>query len=262
MHNVTTKESSLWNNDKGGHMRKIKISLLHLLLQAGNISNNMRLIEEYVLKEAENGSQLIVTPELAVSGLQFKHLIGCDWISEQPNEWMKELAMKMKPYRTTVLIGSPEREGPFLFNSVFVLGQEGKIIGKQRKFNSIIDDWSSPGEEIEVFDLGGVKIGIMICADAYIPSIADKIYQKGAEIIVAPSSWGPGLYGPEGEWEQRSVQTGLPVFVCNRTGEDRSVSFWEAESAVILNGQKIFLHKSRESTVLTFEWNVEERKII
>ncbi|MGE7185438.1 nitrilase-related carbon-nitrogen hydrolase [Peribacillus sp. NPDC006672] len=80
------------------------------------------------------------------------------------------------------------------------------------------------------------EVGIMICADPYTKDIAYNLFEKGAEILNAPSSWGPGLHGPEGEWEQRSLETGLPVIVCNRTGEDKIVRFWDAESMIIKKG--------------------------
>jgi predicted amidohydrolase len=78
-----------------------------------------------------------------------------------------------------------------------------------------------------------VNIGVLICADAYTKNIADTLLAKGAEILAAPSAWGPGIHGPNGEWEQRSIDTELCLFVCNRTGEDETVTFWEAESQII-----------------------------
>lgn len=102
----------------------------------------------------------------------------------------------------------------------------------------------------------------MICADAYTSKIADALLAKGAEIIVAPSSWGPSLHGPNGEWEQRTFDTGLPLFVCNRTGEDETVTFWGAESMIIKNGKRLLSHKLIQSTILTFDWDVENMELI
>ena len=116
--------------------------------------------------------------------------------------------------------------------------------------------------DIETIDLENVKIGILICADAYTKSVASTLLAKGAEILVAPSAWGPGLYGPNGEWEQRSIDTGLCLFVCNRTGEDETVTFWEAESLIIKNGKRLLSHKSKKSAILTFDWDLEKMDLI
>ncbi len=242
----------------GAIMRKIKVALLHLLPIAGDIEKNQRLIETAVKQAADQQVDWIITPELAVSGLQFSQKIGTQWIKQQPDEWMTSFFAYVQSLNTTVFLGCPERsETGELYNSMFVINHDGQLIGKQRKIASI-DDWSTSGTSIEPIDMGNVKIGVLICADAYTPNIADTFLHKGAEILIAPSSWGPGLHGPNGEWEQRSKDTGLCVFVCNRTGEDESIPFWEAESLVIKNGKRLLTHQSKQSAILTFEWDLEK----
>ncbi|WP_260621109.1 carbon-nitrogen hydrolase family protein [Priestia aryabhattai] len=244
-------------------MKGIRIALLHLLPMAGNIKYNQNLIERVVKQVADKNVDLIITPELAVSGLQFSKKIGTDWISQQPDEWMTHFLSLIKSINTNVLLGCPEKsKDEKLYNSVFVINKDGEVIGKQRKFTSIIDDWSTSGDFIEPIKVGDVNIGILICADAYTKNIADELLAKGAEILVAPSSWGPGLCGPNGEWEQRSIDTRLPLFVCNRTGEDETVTFWEAESLIIKNGKRLLSHKSRQTAILIFEWDLENKDLI
>ena len=247
---------------EGTILRKLRIALLHLLPIAGDIRKNQKLIEKAVTLAAANNVDWIITPELAVSGLQFSNRIGTNWIQQQPDEWMTHFCSVVKTINTTVFLGCPERsENGDLYNSVFVINRNGEIIAKQRKI-SVIDNWSKSGDSIEPIDVGNVKIGVLICADAYTKNIADTFFEKGAELLIAPSSWGPGLHGPNGEWEQRSVDTGLCLFVCNRTGEDETVPFWEAESKVIKDGKSLLLHKSKQSAILTFDWDLEKMDLI
>ena len=244
-------------------MRKIKVALLHLLPIAGDIQYNQDLIERAVKLAAGNNVDWIITPELAVSGLQFSRKMGTDWISVQPDKWMIHFCALVQSIKTNVFLGCPEKsEDGELYNSVFVINRDGKLIAKQSKISTISDGWCQSGTSIETIDMEGVKVGIMICADAYTDKMASTLFAKGAEMLVAPSSWGPGLHGPNGEWEQRSIDTGLPVFVCNRTGEDETISFWEAESMIIKNGKRLLSHKSVQSAILTFEWNVEKMDLI
>ncbi len=77
-------------------------------------------------------------------------------------------------------------------------------------------------------------------------------------MLVSPTSWGPGIHGPNGEWEQRTHETGLPLIVCNRTGAEKTLDFWNAPSLVIQNGQRLLTHISRKSAVLTFNWDFDE----
>lgn len=254
----------MFKDQKGGVMlKKIRIALLHLLPIAGDIQYNQELIERAVKLATDKKVDWIITPELAVSGLQFSRKIGTDWIKKQPDEWMNHFRTLVKSLNTNVFLGCPEKsdEGE-LYNSVFVINRGGDLIGKQRKVATLSDGWCHSGPTIETIDLEGMKVGVMICADAYTDKVARALLAKGAELIVAPSSWGPGLHGPEGEWEQRSIDTELPLFVCNRTGEEETITFWEAESMIIKNGKRLLSHKSIQSAILTFDWSVEKMDVI
>jgi N-carbamoylputrescine amidase len=95
----------------------------------------------------------------------------------------------------------------------------------------------------------------LVCADAFTPGIAGSLKRSGAQLLISPSSWGPGLHGPNGEWEDRSRETGVPLIVCNRTGTDRTLDFRKAQSLVVKNGERLLTHSSERSAVLTLDWD-------
>ncbi|MFZ3013113.1 MAG: carbon-nitrogen hydrolase family protein, partial [Nitrospira sp.] len=76
---------------------------------------------------------------------------------------------------------------------------------------------------------------------------------EGAQMFVSPASWGPGLHGPNGEWEQRTHETGLPLIVCNRTGAEKTLDFWKAPSLVVKDGMRVLTHISERSAIRTFD---------
>ena len=151
----------------------------------------------------------------------------------------------------------PERDSGRLYNSVFVINPRGEIIGKHRKINVRSDSlsWSSPGEVVVPLQCDGMKVGLLVCADAFTPGIAGTLKSKGAQILVSPASWGPGIHGPNGEWEKRTRETDLPLIVCNRTGAEKTLDFWKAPSLVVKNGRRLLSHTSQQSAVLIFDWN-------
>jgi len=241
----------------------LKIAMLHLNSIAGEVDHNRRLIERGIDTALRAGATWIITPETAVSGLQFTHLIGTSWIEPQPDAWSLELGRRVSAAGAYLFLGQPEQgEDGLFYNTVFVLGGGKGTIGSQRKMIVHSDGWSSFGEEIKPVDIDHIRVGIMICADAYTNKVADRHLSQGVQVLVAPSAWGPGLYGPEGEWEQRSRETGLPVFVCNRTGEDKTVKFWEAESLVIHRGKRLLTHRTQRSEALVFEWDFTAQRLI
>ena len=98
----------------------------------------------------------------------------------------------------------------------------------------------------------------MVCADSYKNDVPQLLKDNGAEILVSPASWGPGGCGPDGEWEQRSLDTGLPVIVCNRSGIERAdLDFREATSVVTQDGKRVLNGISDGSVVLGFDLDVD-----
>lgn len=239
----------------------LKIALLHLAPRAGDISYNRDLIERAVRHAAMLNCSWIVTPELAVCGHSFASVIGTEWIMVQPDLWMQKIIQLAAELRVCVFLSVPERDptNNCLHNSVFVIDSHGKIAGRHRKINMLrigSEAWSTPGDDLQPISIGGEwKIGVMICADAYSPHIPQDLSRKGANVLVSPAAWSPGPHGPNGEWERSTADTGLTLFVCNRTGTDAAVDFTQGESVVALAGRRVFSASSKSSTAFTFTWN-------
>lgn len=240
-------------------MKVGKIALLHLETVPGAIERNRYLIVEAIKHAAGKGAEWIVTPELAVCGLQFANVVGTDWIQPQPDPWMQQVCRLVSLLKRTVFLACPERDGSRLYNTVFVIGPTGEILGKHRKINVVSDSlaWSSPGDRVVPIECNGIKVGVLICSDVYTSNIARALKFEGAQMLVSPASWGPGIHGPNGEWEQRTHETGLPLIVCNRTGAEKTLDFWKAPSLVVKDNVRLLSHTSKRSAVLTFNWDFE-----
>src|SRR5262245_35070777 len=186
-------------------MRSGRMALLHLATVPGAVERNQSVIVEAIKHAAGIGAEWIVTPELAVCGLQFPRLIGTDWIKPQPDPWMQQVCQLVKDLKRTVFLACPERDSDMLYNSVFVIDAHGEIVGKHRKINVASDSlsWSSPGSDVTPIECDGIKVGLLVCSDAYTSNIARALRFGGAQILVSPASWGPGIHGPKGEGEQR-----------------------------------------------------------
>jgi N-carbamoylputrescine amidase len=161
--------------------------------------------------------------------------------------------------KLTILFGHAESEtSGQLYNIAVMVDPDGKIIGRHRKLNTIAEQWAEPGKRAEAVDSNGLAVGIMVCADAYTDEVAQKLRAQGARLLVSPAAWGQGRCGPRGEWEQRSLKTGLPLIVCNRTSSETKLDFTHAESVFIKDGGKILSHHSKRSAVLTFDLDLKE----
>jgi len=106
------------------------------------------------------------------------------------------------------------------------------------------------------------QVGLLICADAYSPGIAQSLKAQGAQLLVSAAAWGPGFHGPSGEWERCTRDTGLPLLVCNRTGVDRTLSFTGAQSVVVKDGKRLVAFASERSAICMIDWDVERQDVV
>jgi omega-amidase len=248
-------------------MDPLRIALLHLAPLAGDLAYNQRLVEQGVAIAAKAGAKWIVTPELATTGYTFAETIGTDWIAIQPDPWLKHMCDVARRHEVAIFIGHVERDQDTntLHNSVFTIAANGELLRQHRKINTLrigSEAWSTPGVDATVVELHPYgKVGILVCADACSPGIAAHLKANGARLLVSSAAWAPGLHGPDGEWERITELTGLPLFVCNRTGDDKIMSFARAESVVAHHGRRLVSMTSTQSAAFLIEWNLRAENL-
>jgi len=245
----------------------LRIALLHLAPIPGDLAQNRRLVETAVTAAARLGAAWIITPELIVTGYTFADRIGTEWILPQPDPWMAHMSRLAARLRITLFLSCPEqdRTSRKLYNSLFVITANGTIAGAHRKIHTLkvgSEAWSSPGTQAVAIPVPPfTRIGLLICADAFTSSIARNLQAQGAQLLVSSAAWAPGHHGPNGEWEQCTSDTGLPLIVCNRTGPDRTLDFSKAESVVAKDGRRLLSLSSARSAIFTIEWDIEARTL-
>ncbi|MEO0367716.1 MAG: carbon-nitrogen hydrolase family protein [Pseudomonadota bacterium] len=250
----------------------LKIALLHLELKYADLESNTSLMERGIALAARHGADWVLTPELALTGYRFDLELGTEWIPFGPDQYVERIQEVAKSNDVVVFLGHLEKvestitpdAGDSLFNTVFVINNDGDIVGRHQKLNviPIAEDWSTPGTEASVLNIDGHKVGLLTCADAWPAKHAEALKVKGAEIILSNASWAPGEYGPSDSWENRSKETGLPLFVNNRTGIERGFDLTAAQSALSYQGERLFSHSSPNSKVLLIDWNHAEKEVV
>lgn len=244
----------------------LRIAFLHLAPVPGEVARNRSLVEAAIVKAAERKAAWITTPELCVSGYTFADLIGTDWILPQPDPWMAQVCRLAARLQVTVFLSHPERDQAKLYNSLFVIAPDGRILGSHRKIHTLrvgSEAWSTPGERAAAVAVPPVgPVGLLICADMSSVELCRSLKTQGVRLLVSAAAWGPGVHGPNGEWERCSRETGLPVVVCNRTGPDRTLDFTRAESVVVHDGQRVLSFASERSAVVLVDWDPAAQTLV
>jgi predicted amidohydrolase len=137
-------------------------------------------------------AELVVLPELFATGYQFVSRQEVKALAEEVpfGKTCKRLMGLARETGMTLVFGIAERHGSQVFNSAAVVSGHG-FVGGYRKTHLFAEEkkWFDPGDTgFQVFDVGQVKIGVMICFDWWFPESARVLALKGADIICHPAN--------------------------------------------------------------------------
>jgi len=187
---------------------------------------NIARIEELIGKAG--GAQLVVLPELCNTGYNFESRRQAWELSEtvDNSNYLSRLHRLCADRQLHVVTGFNERAGDRLYNTAVLVGPSG-VIGRYRKMHLFFNekDIFEPGDlGLPVFDLGTVKVGMLICFDWIFPEVWRILALKGADIICHPSNLIiPGLC--QKAVPAHAVCNRVFVITANRIGTERDLTF-------------------------------------
>lgn len=147
----------------------------------GNIKYNIDLILEKIDNAIEKNSDIIIFPELALSGSLLKEIIYDVAIDKMPAEILD------KSKEIDILIGAPELgEDDYYYNTAYYLS-DGKILGKHRKIYTN-NKYVNLGENLDIIETKFGKVGILLGREICHQSATYILAQKGAKIIFSLTS--------------------------------------------------------------------------
>ena len=173
----------------------LKIALAQCNFHVGDIPGNTAKIIEAAQKAADDGAQLIVFSELALTGYPPEDLLFKKSFIKDCRETLKTLAPFTRGL--TAVIGFAEQKGKHLYNSAALMC-DGKHIATYRKMllpnYGVFDEkrYFNAGEEPVRFSLKGAQIGLTICEDIWQESGPGKtLCQKGGVDLLLNISSSP-----------------------------------------------------------------------
>lgn len=180
-------------------MKTIRTALIQSKVgknRSENLDNARKLIDQ-----AKNlGARLVSLPECFNSpyGTKFFN----EYAESVPNGPTSEMLSKAAKENQIYLVGGtfPEIENNKFYNTCTVWGPEGNLLAKYRKMHLFdIDipggitfkesDVLSPGDELAMFEIDRVKVGLGICYDLRFEELAKLYRLKGAEILIYPAAF-------------------------------------------------------------------------
>ena len=166
------------------------IALAQLNPHMGNIAANVDRLVEARAQAAKGGAQIIVAPEMYLSGYQCDDLVLRSDFMAEVAAGLDKLAALTADGGPAIIVGAPWAQDDRIYNSVFVL-DDGAIRARRDKVGlptySVFDDGRNftPGPMPGPVLVRGWRLGLPICEDIWTADVVECLAESGAEIIVS-----------------------------------------------------------------------------
>ncbi|MDX3228685.1 carbon-nitrogen hydrolase family protein [Streptomyces sp. ME19-01-6] len=216
-------------------MPTLRTALLQSSGHPGETAHNLKVLDEAAGRAAAAGAGLLIAPELFLTGYAIGD--GVRRLAEPADgPGGRAVARIATTHGLAVLYGYPERAGGTgdadgaIFNSARLVGPDGAELANYRKthlFGDFERAWFTPGDTPVVqAELGGVRLGIMICYDVEFPENVRAHALAGTDLLLVPTAqMHPFQFVAEALVPVRAFESQLYIAYVNRTGPEGDFDF-------------------------------------
>jgi predicted amidohydrolase len=235
------------------------VSLAQVDSALGDVVENTRRAAEVVAGARSERADLVVLPELTLTGYSLGR-VREDVSRSVDDAEIVELAKEADGLGCVV--GFAEAGRVHTYNSAAYL-ERGAVRHVHRKlYLPTYDIWEerkhfTPGDAMRAFDTDIGRVAILICGDAWQPALAVLAVQDGARVLIVPANSTARRPDIQAEWRDvnrfyaRMLETYV-VFV-NRVGTEGELSFWGGSHVYDPWGELVAEAPAGEPALLTVE---------
>jgi NAD+ synthase (glutamine-hydrolysing) len=249
--------------------RQLKICMAQINSTVGDLKGNLSKINNYIEKAEEGNGDIVVFPELAVTGYPPNDLLFKRDFVKKNKELLKEL---IKDNKSNILsiVGFVDYDGDSLYNSAAIFKKSNLInvvskvtlptydvFDEHRYFKTMDEKQIKP--ITTMVGQNKIKLGVEICEDLwdtnYSLKVTDILVEKGADLIINLSA-SPFYIGKRFErkkiLQKKAIENNIPIFYVNLVGGQDELVFDGQSLAVNNSGDLIAIGKQfKEDLVLT-----------
>lgn len=253
---------------------RFKVGIAQVSPRLGDVEANLGLYEERVQAARQAGAQLVVFPELSLTGYFLKDMVSTVALRlDAPAiERLKTLSRGIG-----LVAGFVEEADDFRFYNSAAYFENGELVHVHRKVYlptyGLFDEgrYLARGDRLRAFDSKFGRLSLLICEDLWHPSTVYLAALDQAVLVLCPSN-SPlrGITdGAEQDnnaryWELMNAayaQTfSLFVVYANRAGFEDGVGFWGGSEVVSPSGQRLAKGRYYDADLVVTEINLKEAR--
>jgi len=248
-----------------------KIGIAQISPRLGDVAANLSIYEQQIARAQEEGIDLLVFPELSLTGYHLRDMVATVALREDAPEVtrLKELSQSV-PF----IAGLVEESADFRFYNTALYLSDGDIQHVHRKVYlptyGMFDEqrYYARGDRVRAFETPFGRAATLVCEDLWHPSTAYIAALDQALLIICPSS--SPLRGIVDDKEQdenarywelinRAYAETFGVFLiyANRVGFEDGVGFWGGSEIIDPFGQCLAKGQYYEEDFVTAEISLD-----
>ena len=231
----------------------LHLCIAQLNFVVGDMPGNARKIIDAAHEAHAQGARLLLTPELSICGYAAEDLFLRPSFIDACDDAVKTVARETAHLKDlAIVVGHPSGgdtrtrsvavQQRFNMASVLRAGRIELSYAKRELPNYQVFDerrYFSPGQGVGVFEVAGVRVGLLVCEDAWFEAPAQAAKEAGAELLAVINA-SPFHVGKGGErvarMAERARATGLPLVYAHLVGGQDEVVFDGASFALRADG--------------------------
>ncbi|HXX62305.1 MAG TPA: nitrilase-related carbon-nitrogen hydrolase, partial [Bacteroidota bacterium] len=233
---------------------KFRIALAQMDPVLGDMRRNVEKHVELAGRAAAAGAQLVVFPELSLTGYSIKDM---NWdLAVNPRREVGMLAPLVKKSKEISILagGVEEGDGFGLYNAAFYF-EAGSVRAVHRKSYpptyGMFEEtrYFSRGTQVRAFDTAHGRLGVLICEDLWHLTLPYILALDGAGVIITLVASPTRISGTEKHPQIATVNSEnhsayarlLSTYIafCNRVGFEDGVNFWGGSEVIAPDGTRV-----------------------
>lgn len=210
--------------------RKIRVAAVQMECRPGDVEHNLAHAETMVTGAVDQGTELVLLPELMPSGYLLTEEIwnAAETVDGRSVTWLLSTAARLGIYLGFSFL---EAEGEDFYNSFVLANPDGKLIGRVRKNPpaSVEAYFYRAGSDRHVIESDLGRIGVGICYENLLYDQMCFLYDENVDLVLSPFAGGrpkPFIPGDTKRFDQMLINSrsvfaktlGVPVVMANRVG--------------------------------------------